>query len=286
METGPDAPVVDTHVHVASDDRSRFPLRPTGVGRQWWGGPGRDAAALLAEMDNAGVDRAVLVQPVGAYGYDNTYVLDAVATSSERLCAVPALDMDDPATDDRGVATGIRRLAEHPGVVGVRLFAVAPGSSWAEAPKRAQSAFSAAADAGVVLVLTVFAQHIGSLGPVLHDFPEVTVALDHCGFPELTGARLRPGSPLLGLRDAPSVVLKVTSHLLMAASAGGDPAELVSELVGSFGADRLSWGSDHPQTGDDYPALVALAHAAVGDLAPDARSAFFGGNAARIFPAR
>ena len=277
--------MVDTHVHVVSDDRSRYPLRPTGVGRPWWGGTGRDAGGLVDEMGRAGVDRALLVQPVGAYGYDNAYILDAVTLSGQRLAAVPAVDMDDRSADDGEVASRIRHLAGRAGVVGVRLFAVAPGSSWAGDPARARSAFAAAADSDLVLVLTLFPVHLEPLGPVLRQFPDVTVALDHCAFPELAGARIPPDAPLLALTDAPQVVLKVTSHLLLAAAAAGEPADLLSALAGSFGTGRLLWGSDHPQTGDDYPGLLGLARAAARALSTEARGAFFGGNAARVFSA-
>ena len=271
------SPVVDTHVHVVSADHERFPLAPTGLGRTWWTEPERDHAALLGAMDACHVDAALLVQPVGAYGYDNSYVLDAVESGSGRLRAVPAIDLDAAEAADH-----IRRVSHRAGVVGVRLFGVGAGARWPADAEALDTALAAARDAGLTAVLTLFRDHLPALTPVLRRHPEITVALDHCAFPEIVDGRLAPGSPLLALRDAEHVLLKVSSHLLYEAGADGAP-RLVSELVQAFGPGRLAWGSDHPQTGGDYGELVDLARAACRDLDGHQRSAFFGANAAAAF---
>lgn len=285
------ADIVDTHVHVV--DASRFPLRPTGVGSRWWDAPDRDAGAFRAVMARHGVAAAVVVQPVGAYGYDNRYLLEALAEGGPELRGVAAVDLDDGSRSTAELVAGVAALARHPGVCGVRLFAVAPGTGWVEgeavasprsaAGARLRAVLAAARDAGLVVVLTVFAPQLAALTPVLGEFPDLAVAVDHCAFPELAGARLAPGSPLPVLRDHGSVVLKVSSHVLEAAAGAGDPADLVAELSDLFGPGRLVWGSDYPQTGDDYGALLALADNAARELSPPARRDFLGGRAARLF---
>src|SRR3954447_7633695 len=81
-----------------SADTDRYPPRPD-VGH-WFHGAG-DVASLLAAMDGAGVDQAVLVQFVGGYGYDCSYAADAVAVGDGRLRLCVAVDMygADPAGD-------------------------------------------------------------------------------------------------------------------------------------------------------------------------------------------
>jgi L-fuconolactonase len=284
-------PIVDTHVHVV--DAMRQPLRPTGVGSRWWDAPDRDAGAFRAVMADQGVAAAVLVQPVGAYGYDNGYLLEAVADGGPALRAVVAVHLDDGRRSASELAAEVGTLAAYPGVCGLRLFAVAPGSAWAGAEAvaspgsaagaRLRGVLGAARDAGLVVVLTVFSHQLAALAGVLAGFPELVVALDHCAFPDLAGARLAPGSALLAVRDHEQVVLKVSSHLLEEAAADGDPAELVVELADVFGPERLLWGSDYPQTGDDYGALLTLARHAARRLPPAGRRDFFGGTAARIF---
>ena len=272
------AGVVDAHVHVVGTDVRRYPLRPPGVGRPWWSRPGLDTDSLLAALDACGTGRAVVVQAVGAYAYDNSYVLDSVAERRDRLRAVAAPDMDGPGFEEE-----IRTLAARPGVAGVRLFGVAPGSTWALDRGRAAAALAAAQAAGVAVVLTVFSHHLDGLAPVVADHPRVAVALDHCGFPELVAGGLGPGAPVLRWAGLPRVTLKVSSHVLL--EAGGREAVLVEQLAGAFGADRLMWGSDYPQTGSDYGKLRDLAAAACRGLSASERAAFLGGNAAsEYFP--
>ncbi|MGH9016030.1 MAG: amidohydrolase family protein [Acidimicrobiia bacterium] len=77
--------LVDTHVHVISDDASRYPLQPARLPGAWYREAPVTVEELLALMDDAGVDRAVLVQPMGAYSYDNSYAADAAASHPDRL---------------------------------------------------------------------------------------------------------------------------------------------------------------------------------------------------------
>ena len=70
--------IVDTHVHVVAPDGLRYPLRPSGVGSQWFREHPVSAEEYAATAVAAGVDRAVLVQAHGAYGSDNSYVLETL----------------------------------------------------------------------------------------------------------------------------------------------------------------------------------------------------------------
>jgi L-fuconolactonase len=276
-------PLVDTHVHVASVDGERYPHRPTGLGRHWWNEPGRDAEGLVSVMDDHGVSRAVAAQAIGAYGYDNSYLLDAVAGCPDRLAAVPAVDVDDRAVDDGELAASIAGLATSTGVVGVRLFGVAPSSSWPHDEARARVAFRAAARAGLVIVLTVWPDQLQALTELIRESSDSAVVLEHCGFPDLSGGRVPEEAPLLALQADQNVRLKVTSHLVREAAMEGDAADLVAQLAGTFGAERLLWGSDYPQTDGDYDALLRDAAAAAQGLEGDARPGFFAGHALQTF---
>ena len=279
--TAPDRKV-DTHTHVVSADRTRYPIHPTGLGSQWWSEPERDAPALLRAMDSAGVHKALVVQPVGAYGYDCSYLIETAATWPDRLLAVPALDLDDEALGACELSTMTKRWADTGNVVGVRLFAVAGGSTWATDPERATAALRAIGDAGLVAVLTVFAQQLQGLLPVLEKRDSL-VALDHCGFPELVDGEVPLEAPLMQAVNMPHVSLKVTSHLLHHAGTDGHPSRLVNGLLQHFGPERMMWGSDYPQSGPDYEGMLGAAAEAVHSLSDDEKIGFFGGNAARVF---
>jgi len=268
--------IIDTHVHLVSDDTARYRRQiNANATHQWWTREGCDAEALLRNMEAHGVDVALAVQAVGIYGYDNTYLLDEVASEPGHLAGVVAVDMDAD-----GAAEEIARLSSVPGVVGVRLFAVSPGSSWVHSG-RADEALDAASRSGLPVVLTVFDHQLPPLTPSLTRYPTLRIALDHGAFPKLDGARIHPGSPLLELSTVPTVSVKVSSHLLLEVTSPASPAELVDDLLSSFGPDRLMWGSDWPQTPlPDYGSHLQLAQRAMSGLDHDTRRRLMSRNAA------
>jgi predicted TIM-barrel fold metal-dependent hydrolase len=76
--------IVDSHVHVVASDRKRYPLQPAVAGKAWYDEAPVSVERYVAEMDGAGVAAAVLVQAVGAYCFDNRYVLDAARVDPAR----------------------------------------------------------------------------------------------------------------------------------------------------------------------------------------------------------
>ncbi|MFP5303527.1 hypothetical protein R2R70_20325, partial [Cobetia sp. SIMBA_158] len=61
--------VIDTHTHAISPDTQRYPLAPVGGHQSEWSAKRPvDYEGLLASMDEAGIDRAVVVQASTVYG--------------------------------------------------------------------------------------------------------------------------------------------------------------------------------------------------------------------------
>jgi L-fuconolactonase len=269
---------IDAHVHVASDDETRYPRHPTAIGSDWWRRGRYEADDVLDTLVGAGVARMVAVQAAGAYGDDNRYVVDVATSYPDSVRAVAVVD-----PDKTGVAGMITELAASRGVSGVRYMAVRPSDTWVGTEK-ADNAFEAAAEAGLTVVLTVFAEQLPALRPVLERFPHVPVVLDHCAFPDMVGATVARDSPLAALAGLPQVTVKVTSHNLAPLGVAGAARTFVEQLVGWFGTRRILWGSDYPQTThDSYADLVDLALDAFSDLAPTERAAVLGGNTQRLF---
>jgi L-fuconolactonase len=271
--------IVDTHVHVVAADRERYPLRPTGISLDWF----REAPVAVEDfldlMTAAGVDRAVLVQPMSAYGFDNRYVVDSARKHSDRLAGVVIVDTaDDPA--------GRLRAMANEGASGVRLFAIGNPALRRLDDANALPLWDAAAELDLPVVVTILSHQLPELRAMLERFPEVSVALDHCGFPDLRGGPpYAKAEDLFGLAALPNVSLKVSGHLLKHAEAAGDHRDLVDQLSAAFGADRLLWGSDYPQTRDrSYAALVELGRGACSRLPLADQYAFLGENALRLWP--
>ncbi|HLM16870.1 MAG TPA: amidohydrolase family protein, partial [Acidimicrobiia bacterium] len=271
--------IVDTHVHVVARDEARFPLRPSGIGSQWFREHPVAAEEYLATAAAAGVDRAVLVQAHGAYGTDNAYVLDAVQIAPERWVGVVIVD---PA--DADAAARLRGLAAVPGCEGVRLFGIgAEPPAWFDGDAGA-ALWDTAVDLDLRIVATLLMPDLPRLDTMLTRHPGVPVVLDHCGFPPLDGGPSFPGlEPLLALARHPGLHLKVTSHVLE--GAGAAAGAFVDRLVATFGAARLVWGSDYPQTHDrTYAELVALGRDACAGLTAADQAGVLGENALRLWP--
>jgi predicted TIM-barrel fold metal-dependent hydrolase len=243
--------IVDAHVHVVSADRARYPLRPAGVGSDWYLTAPVDLHGLRAEMTAADVGGAVLVQAYGAYTTDNSYVLDA-----GQAAGLPVVVIARSADD-------LRALVHERGARGVRLFAIGGGGTVDD-----ESMWSAAGDLGVPVVVATLPDGLPALLPMLRRFPDVAVALDHCGFADDV-ALLEPLVPFEQLH------LKVTPHVV----------RLVDRLWDRFGSRRLLWGTDFPQTHDrPYRELVDLGRRTCAHLTSHEQAAFLGGTAGRLWP--
>jgi len=277
--------IVDTHTHVVAVDRTRWPLNPAGVGSDWFERdpvPVEDLARVTAE---AGVGAVVLVQAYGAYTFDNAYVVDAAAHDLTRLVSIGIIDAEAPDAIET-----LRGLAARPGFTGIRLFPLAdpsgPQPEWLD-DRRTFPVWEACAELGLRIVVCMLPPNFGRLRRVLDEFPDQAVVLDHCGFADVSGGPPFGGAAeLFACAEHANLHLKVTSGVLEAAEAGGhDPRDLVDRLVTEFGADRMVWGTDYPQTRDrSYADLVALGRHACSRLAPSDADLVLGGTALRLWP--
>lgn len=260
--------MLDAHVHVVARDRDRYPVSPPGVGSRWYEEHPADVSEFVDVSAPEGVERAVLVQAYGAYGTDNAYVLDAADADSDRLHAVVVLASDDPDLDAQ-----LDTCASRPSFCGVRVFAIGdPAPNPLDHPGT-RRVFAAARERNFPIVVATLPPGLDPLRALLRDFPDVAVALDHCGF--APAAALQPFAAYENLH------LKVTAHVLEEAV---EPRLVVEDLASSFGAARLAWGSDFPQVDDHtYGELVAMGVAACEGLTEDDRARVLGGSAASLW---
>src|SRR5262245_1907403 len=222
-------------------------------------------------MEDAGVDRAVLVQGVGAYGFDNDYTL-AVST------AAPEMFANVVCTDRRaeGAATTLRDLLER-GARGYRWFMVHDDARLEE-PRALWDVLGVLRVPGV---MTFLADRLEDFAAAVPKLPDVPLAVDHCAFADLS-----QGIPdaLETLGAFPNVYLKVSTHALRSAAKGGDAADAVAELAARFDG-RLMWGSDFSQTHDvPYPDLAEEGRKAATKLDDAARDAYLAGSALTLWP--
>lgn len=275
---------VDSHAHVFLRDLPLVAARRHA--------PESDATLpdYLGLLDAHGLTHGVLVQP-SFLGTDNRFMLEALRSYPKRLRGVVMLG---PATDEQELAA-----LDALGVVGVRLNLVGlPLPNLNEPPWQVFLARLKALNWHLEL-------HRGAADlPPLLDAALRTgcrIVVDHFGRPDAGLASADPGFAALLQRAATGriwVKLSAAYRNGRTAQLPADartPALLAADaaatricarqLLATFGAERLVWGSDWPHT--QHRELVDYGHSlsVLADWVPDAdaRSRILGATAAELF---
>jgi len=260
--------IIDIHPHIISSDRTRYPRAPLG-GRQsdWSETRPVTVEQLIAAMDQAGVQKAAIVQASTCYGHDNSYVADAVAGHPDRFTGVFSSDVLAADARERMRHWLDRRLT------GMRLFTF--GSTMT------------ASEVGLSICMQMSAKGLPQLTGMLQRFPSVKVILDHAGRPQIDdGPPYAAAASLFALARYPNVYLKLTERNFTEAKKGkATPETFFPKLVSEFGAQRLAWGSNYPSSEGSLPELLALGRKSLAALAPKDLDWVFAKTAQSLYPA-
>ena len=286
MESGA---IVDAHVHPVSEDKVRYPLRPREGAtepdrprRPGEGGmveKGQTTEEILAGMDRAGVQAAVLVQSAALYGFDNSYIADSARSHPGRCIALCAVDVLPESAADM-----LSYWVEGRGCRGIRITQAEALDVPATFPVWAR-----AGELRVPVDLQMQPRHLEKLPTVLERFPDVPVLIDHAGN---VNRRLADGTTpatppeaLLALARYPNIYLKLTNQNIDGArEAGVAPLVFFGPLLEAFGAKRLMWGSDFPATADQaYESRVVQAREAFRFIGEEELGWVMGGTAAAVW---
>ncbi len=216
--------IVDTHVH---------------VGRNWY----EPVETLLCQMEQAGVEKAVLIQYRG--NYDNEYELECIWKYPGRFAAVVIVDTAQP------VALEKLEMWARRGATGVRLMADerSPGSD-------ALAIWRKAEELGMVVscggALEGFASD--EFCSLVEELSNLKIVIEHLGG---IGQELNLDSgffqKVLGLTRYPNTYIKLPGfgELLPRPMPFHEPPFIgtpaaVRMTYDAFGAKRMMWGSDFP----------------------------------------
>jgi len=241
--------LIDIHPHIISPDTERYPISPLGGKRSSWS---EEQPAtfeeLIKAMDEAGVDKAAIVHSSTTYGYDNSYVADAIAAHPERFDGVFSVDIlaeDAPQKIDYWARD--RKLG------GLRIFTT--GSTMrGQAPilndARIHPGWRAAGEAGLPICAQITAAAIPDLEKLLQQYPDFPVIIDHMLKPDISeGPPYDKARPMLSLARYPNVYLKMTDrNTVMAKEGKATPQSWFGLVVKEFGANRIAWGSNWPSS--------------------------------------
>ena len=232
--------IIDSHLHVWSDDESRYPF--SGMSRP---GPGvRGSVELLNEhMNEAGVDRAVIVQPIH-YLYDNRYVAECLRRFPGRFAAVALVDPKSPEAPDQ-----LERLVREQGFGGMRLHLSRQDDPSALAAPDQDPLWRRVDELEVCFIVLGRAGDLPALEPIIERFPDIRVVLDHLGGPPLEESTPRPVlDNVLRMARYPNVYVKVSNMNIMSRVPypHQDTFAIVRKVYDAFGPERLMWGTDFP----------------------------------------
>lgn len=239
----------DTHAHVFT--RSL----PLSARRRYSVDYDATPDAYLAMLDANGMGRGVLIQP-SFLGFDNSYMLAAVARAPDRLRGIAVLEHTTSAVE-------LNRLARA-GVVGVRLNLLGRrdpdlrGGPW-------QRHLAAIRRLGWQVEVQCEAVRLPRLLPHLLD-ADLPIVIDHFGRPDAAAGTGDPGFRYL-LRTATSgrVYVKLSGAYRIGATLADRAAPMLRD---AFGVSRLLWGSDWPHTQYESVATAADARAALDRWVP------------------
>ena len=245
--------VIDIHPHVISRDEIRYPRKPLGGKQSDWSQERPvSAAEMITAMDEAGIERSVLVQASTCYGFDNRYVADSVAEHPSRFSGVFSVDV--LAAD----APEGMRYWKNKGLIGLRVF-VAGHTAKQDVrldDPRSFPAWEYAQQLAMPVCVQARAPEVPQLAAMLERFPRVKVALDHMARPD----EAHP-EQLLELRKYTNLYLKLTTH-----NVHDLPAPFLNRVVQHFGAERVAWGSNYPAAKGKLKDLLAEARKALAGL--------------------
>ena len=277
--------VLDIHPHVITTDTARYPRDPLGGTQSGWS---RDRPItydqMVVAMDEAGVAKAAIVQASTCYGYDNSYVADAIAAHPNRFSGVFSVDVlaaDAPAKMRYWVG---RQLA------GLRLFTTGstmPGQATWMDDRRTFPAWECAAELNLPVCMQMRQEGLPQLNGLIARFPKVRFIIDHLMRPDLeAGPPYDAAAGLFSLVKHRNVYLKLTSNSVIDAKKGkATPATFFGKLVAAFGASRIAWGSNFPATEGSLKQILDTNKAALAFLPEQDQEWIFCRTAESLYPA-
>lgn len=275
LGTGPRPPVIDTHLHCfAGPNDPRFPYHPRAPYR-----PEQSATPehLLACMDEAGVDFAIVVHPE-PYQDDHRYLEHCLEVGKGRLKGTCLWFCDQP-----GSLAQMPALAKRLPIVGARIHAYASDRLPPFGQPELSEFWKMAGDLGIAVQLHFEPRYAPGFEPLIREFSKTLVVIDHLGRPF-------QGTPkeyavVVGWSRFPNTIMKVSALPSRNQYPHRDVQPVVKELTSAYGADRMIYGGgfDADATGATYRAYRDRVLAYLDHLSAEGQGKILGGTAARIF---
>ncbi|HEX3170769.1 MAG TPA: amidohydrolase family protein [Burkholderiales bacterium] len=245
--------VVDSQVHIWGADtperpwpKRAPPQRPIPLG----------ADDLLREMNEAGVDRVIIVPPSWE-GDRNDLGVAAAAAHPNRYAVMGRLDPQDPKS--RGQLAMWRK---QPGMLGLRFTFHIPELVMLLTEGHMDWVWGDAEKYGVPIYVLVPQPLVHLIDKVAHKYPGLKLTMDHLSIPsgKKDAEAFKDLDLLLAIAKRPNVAAKV-SALPCYSTAKYPYTELhghIRRAYDAFGPQRLFWGSDQSRSPIPYRQQVTM----------------------------
>jgi predicted TIM-barrel fold metal-dependent hydrolase len=271
--TGVKSVLIDAQVHAWSvPDDPQYPWDPAFDPKEL--SLHEFAEDVVAEMDEVGIDAAVLVggsmYPAERPG--NSYNIDSAKRFPGRFTVVARPDWRTPEPK-----AWIDDLCSEPVVVAIRLgsYKVEP---WA-ADGDYESMLAAAEEGGMPVCVGLGGANLPLLHDVAHRHPDLRIILDHFSLEAPPYTISEPGPDpfrhlpnVLALAEEPNVCVKMTGIPALSNEAYPfrDIWEPCRKVVSEFGVERVCWGTDFNRTRPLHSYVAATDWLAEADVFDDA----------------
>lgn len=239
--------IADAQVHIWA---ASTPERPWPAGH---GTPHRPVpysrGDLLREMDEAGVDRAVIVPPSWE-GERNDLGLEAAQLYPDRFGVMGRIDCEAPGARGR-----IATWRQQPGMLGLRFTAQGgnPAADWV---------WGEAEAAGVPIMMSVPPALLHTVDRTAERYPALKLVIDHLSMPKgkTDDEAFAHLDILLPLARRPNIAVKATS-LPMHTTDSHPFRRLyphIRRVYDAFGPKRMFWGTDRTKLPCTYREAVTM----------------------------
>lgn len=197
---------------------------------------------LVPMMDEAGVDRVVIVPPTWP-GDRNDYALEAVRRYPNRFRIMGKIPLQDPKS-----AALLPKWTQQPGMIGIRVgFFSAQTISWLT--DGTLDWFWDGAEKAALPVMCFAPGHTSALGPIADRHPQLPLIIDHMGvfagmIANNTITEAIGDTVALAKYPNVSVKLSATPGLSREPYPFADVAAYIHRVFDAYGPQRSYWGSD------------------------------------------
>lgn len=246
--------IVDSQVHVWAAETPERPWSPD------LGAPQRAVPYgpedLLRDMDEAGVDAAVLVPPLWE-GRRNDLAIAAARAHPRRYAVMARLDPAAPES-----RRTLRELPGQPGVLGLRFAFQTKKLMPLLTEGHAEWIWGEAQELGMRIYVLVPHALVPVIDGIAQRYPDLKIVMDHCGLEsgKKDEEAFRDFDKLLTLARRPNVAVKVSA--LPCYSSDVYPYRslhgYIRQAYDAFGPQRTFWGTDLSRSPISYRRNITL----------------------------